>query len=102
MNINLLFKNEQELLDEEPVLRLIDYIDQLKEQLIEMEQKNDKSKELIYLDLLQQIGDSVRIILKRDAENERFNLGDDTNWKDCVIGLKDAINEFNRIYKTNI
>jgi hypothetical protein len=39
--------------------------------------KKAKDKEMIYLDILSNIDNSLRVLFKREQENERFNLGED-------------------------
>ena len=64
--------------------------------------KKSKDKEMIYLDILSNIDNSLRILFKREQENERFNLGDDVNYRECIINLKEALDEYKRIYKLRL
>lgn len=79
-------------------------IEQLEGEIIELQYqlKKSKDKEMIYLDILSNIDNSLRILFKREQENERFNLGDDVNYRECIINLKEALDEYKRIYKLRL
>lgn len=79
-------------------------IEQLEGEIIELQYqlKKSKDKEIIYLDILSNIDNSLRILFKREQENERFNLGDDVNYRECIINLKEALDEYKRIYKLRL
>ena len=79
-------------------------IEQLEGEIIELQYqlKKSKDKEMIYLDILSNIDNSVRILFKREQENERFNLGDDVNYRECIVNLKESLDEYKRIYKLRL
>ncbi len=64
--------------------------------------KKSKDKEMIYLDILSNIDNSLRILFKREQENERFNLGNDINFRESVVNLKNAMDEYKRVYKLRL
>lgn len=64
--------------------------------------KKSKDKELIYLDMLSNIDNSLKILFQREKENERFNLGDNINFRDSMVNLKSAMNEYKRVYKLRL
>jgi hypothetical protein len=64
--------------------------------------KKSKDKELIYLDILSNIDYSLKVLFEREQENERFNLGDDINFRECVINLKSALDGYKRVYKLRL
>jgi hypothetical protein len=61
-----------------------------------------KDKEMIYLDILSNIDNSLKVFFKREQENERFNLGDDVNYRECIVNLKSAMDEYIRVYKLRL
>ena len=61
-----------------------------------------KDKEMIYLDILSNINNSLRIFFDREKENERFNLGDDINYRECIVNLKSAMDDYIRVYKLRL
>lgn len=81
-----------------------DKIEQLESEIVDLkfDLKKSKDKEMIYLDILSNIDNSLRILFKREQENERFNLGDDINFRESVVNLKNAIDEYKRVYKLRL
>lgn len=81
-----------------------DYIEQLEAELIEVKTqlKNSKDKEYIYLDILSNIDISINELFNRESENNRFNLGEDINFRECVLNLKKSLDEYKRIYKLRL
>ena len=64
--------------------------------------KKSKDKEMIYLDILSNIDNSLRVLFKREQENERFNLGDNVNYRECIVNLKNALDDYKDIYKLRL
>ena len=64
--------------------------------------KKSKDKEMIYLDILSNIDNSLRVLFKREQENERFNLGDNVNYRECIVNLKNALDDYKEIYKLRL
>jgi hypothetical protein len=64
--------------------------------------KTNRDKEMIYLDILSNIDNSLKVLFKREQENERFNLGDDVNYRECIVNLKESLDEYKRIYKLRL
>lgn len=80
-----------------------DKIQELEGEIVDLkfDLKKSKDKELIYLDILSNIDLSIRDLMKREKENERFNLGEVTDYKEAVVNLKNALDEYKRVYKIN-
>lgn len=81
-------------MDKEKIEELEGEIFELRAQL-----KKAKDRELLYFDLLQNIDLSIKKLFKQEEENERFKFGETINFRDCLVGLKESINDFKRIYK---
>ena len=64
--------------------------------------KKSKDKEMIYLDILSNIDNSLKVLFKREEENERFDLGDDVNYRECIVNLKNALDDYKDIYKLRL
>jgi hypothetical protein len=79
-------------------------IEQLESEIVDLkfDLKKSKDKEMIYLDILSNIDNSLKVLFKREEENERFNLGDDIDFRQSVVNLKEALNEYKRIYKLRL
>jgi len=81
-----------------------DKIEELEGEIVELkfQLQKSKDKEMIYLDILSNIDTSLKVLFKREQENERFNLGDDVNYRECVENLKSALDEYKRVYKLRL
>lgn len=96
-SIRQIFINNQELLENESVKNLISYTEELEDEITQLRQE-DRSKEEHILQMLFDIRNSCSEILKRDEENERFKLGETFNYKECIVGLEQNINNFIKDY----
>ena len=78
----------------------IEKIDQLEEEIIELKYqlKKSKDKELIYKEILSDVDHSIKTLFKRESENDRFGLGETFNYRENMLNLKSALDEFKRIY----
>jgi hypothetical protein len=81
-----------------------DEIQELEGIVIELEYqlKKSRDKEMIYLDILSNIDNSLKVLFKREEENERFDLGDDVNYRECIVNLKNALDDYKDIYKLRL
>jgi hypothetical protein len=61
--------------------------------------KMSKDKELIYKDILSNIEISIKELFQRETENKRFNLGDEINFRESMVNLKNSLEEYKRLYK---
>jgi hypothetical protein len=79
-------------------------IELLKSEIIDLKfyLSKSKDKEMIYLDILSNIDNSLKELFKREQENERFNLGDDIDFRQSVVNLKEAMDEYKRVYKLRL
>jgi hypothetical protein len=79
-------------------------IEKLESEIVELkfDLKKSKDKEMIYLDILSNIDNSLRVLFKREQENERFNLGDNIDFRQSVVNLKEAMDEYKRVYKLRL
>jgi hypothetical protein len=79
-------------------------IEKLESEIVELkfDLKKTKDKEMIYLDILSNIDNSLKILFKREEENKRFNLGDNIDFRESVVMLQQAMNEYKRVYKLRL
>lgn len=79
-------------------------IESLKSEIVDLrfDLKKSKDKEMIYLDILSNIDNSLKELFKREQENERFNLGDNIDFKQSVMNLKMSIDEYKRVFKLRL
>lgn len=79
-------------------------IQKLEGEIFEMEStlKNHRDKERIYQEILSDINNSIIELFKREEENIRFNLGEETDYRQCMIGMKEYLDNIKREYKGKI
>ena len=79
-------------------------IELLKSEIVDLkfDLKKSKDKEMIYLDILSNIDNSLKVLFNREEENERFKLGDSVDYRECIVNLQSAINEYKRLYKIRL
>ena len=92
-------KNEEmdEFIQESEVQRLEGEVFELKTEL-----QGHRDKERIYQDILTDINNSLIDLFKREEENNRFNFGEVTDYRQCMSGMKDYLDEIKRTYKGKI
>ena len=92
-------KNEEmdEFIQESDVQRLEGEVFELKTEL-----QGHRDKERIYQDILTDINNSLIDLFKREEENNRFNFGEVTDYRQCMSGMKDYLDEIKRTYKGKI
>jgi uncharacterized FlaG/YvyC family protein len=78
-----------------------DEIQKLEGEILELKDELRKTidRELIYKEILTEIGESIDNQLKRDDENERFKFDDKINFKLFVQYMKEDLENYRRIYK---
>ena len=81
-----------------------DKIEELEGEIVELkfQLQKSKDKEMIYLDILSNIDTSLKVLFKREQENERFNLGDEVDYRECVVNLKSSLDKYKRVYKLRL
>jgi len=78
-------------------------IEQLEVENIDLkfELKQSKDKELIYLDILNNIQTGLDDLFQREHENERFHLDENIDYREALVNLKKSLQEYKRVYKVN-
>lgn len=91
-----IFKNNAELLENNSVKELILEYEEVCDQLIDLQQVSEMSKEKYLKILVREIRESISAELKRDLEAERFGESELVNFKAAVENLRDYINNYCR------
>jgi hypothetical protein len=91
-NIRNLFKNKDFLLDEPEVEELLDYCEQLQDEIVEFNFQKNNNKELAMKDMLREIVKACNETQKQQAESLRFGL-EAPDFEAAVTNLKNYINE---------
>ena len=78
-----------------------DEIQKLEGEILDLKDKLKRvtDRELIYKEILREIGESIDNQLKRDDENERFWFDEKIDFKVFVIRVKEDLENYRRIYK---
>ena len=82
--------------DSEKIMLLEDEVVELRFSI-----KDSKTKEMFYLDILNNIDSSISDLFKQEEENERFRLNEEIDYRECLINLKKSLNEYKRVYRIN-
>lgn len=95
-----IFKNAKDLLDEPEVQELLDYCEDLEDQIVDFKFEKDKNKELILLDMIKEVVKGCNALEKEQMEHERFGY-EAPNYQETITNLKRYILEIcrnNQIY----
>jgi hypothetical protein len=87
-----IFKTNRSLLDEPEVIQLLEYCEQLQDEIVEFKFEKDKNKELAMLDMLKEVIKGCNAIEKEQVEHERFGY-DTPNYQETIANLKNYIIE---------
>lgn len=68
---------------------------------LQFDLKKCKDRELIFLEIISTIDLSLKDLFNREEENLRFNIDEEINYRDCLLNLKLALNEYKRVYRVN-
>ncbi|WP_394773025.1 hypothetical protein [Flavobacterium sp.] len=89
-SVREIFKSKEYLLDEPEVEKLIEYCEELQDEIVEFKfQKND-NKELAMLDMLKEVIKGCSAIEKEQMECERFGY-EAPNYEAMISNLKNYI-----------
>jgi len=89
-SIREIFKNKEYLLEEPEVAKLLEYCEQLQDEIVEFKFEKNKNKELAMLDMLKEVIKGCNAIEKEQAEHERFGY-DVPNYQETISNLKQYI-----------
>lgn len=68
---------------------------------LQFDLKKCKDRELIFLEIISTIDLSLKDLFNREEENLRFHIDEEINYRDCLLNLKLALNEYKRVYRVN-
>ena len=82
-----LFKNNLSLLEEAEVIELLEYCDELEDEIIEFKFQKSNNKELIMIDMLQEVIKGCNDLEKEQMEHERFGY-EAPKYQESILNLK--------------
>ena len=68
---------------------------------LEFELREVKDKMNVYLDILNNIDNSVSELFEREKENERFGISEPVDYRECLSNLRLSLQEYKRVYRVN-
>ena len=91
-SIREIFKSNPSLLDKTEVAQLMEYCEQLQDEIVEFKFQKTNNKELAMLDMLKEVIKGCDAIEKEQAEHERFGY-EAPNYQETISNLKRYIYE---------
>ena len=98
-NLRDIFKNKFNLLNEPEVEQLLDYCEQLQDEIVEFKFEKNKNKELDMLDMIREVIKGCNSIEKEQTEHQRFGY-EAPNYQATISNLKTYI--LNRCHEERI
>ena len=89
-SIREIFKNNPSLLEEPEVEKLLDYCNQLQDEIVEFKYQKTNNKELAMLDMLKEVIKGCNAIEKEQTEHERFGY-EAPAYQETISNLKSYI-----------
>jgi hypothetical protein len=82
-----IFKTNPSLLDEPEVAKLLDYCEELQDEIVEFKFQKTNNKELAMLDMLKEVIKGCNAIEKEQIEHERFGF-EAPDYQEIISNLK--------------
>ncbi|AWK03678.1 hypothetical protein HYN56_05340 [Flavobacterium crocinum] len=82
-----IFRNKEYLLDEPEVIKLIDYCEELQDEIVEFKFQKTDNKELALLDMIKEVIKGCDAIEREQMEHERYGY-DAPNYQETISNLK--------------
>lgn len=82
-----LFKNKPSLLEEPEVIDLLEYCEELESEIVEFQFQKKNNKELVMLDMLQEVIKGCNTLEKEQMEYERFGY-EAPQYQESILNLK--------------
>ena len=92
-SINEIFKNNKGLMTQPEVIELIDYCEELENDVLERQLNERYNKETILLEFLREISLGCDTIIETQKENKRFRF-EDVDFEEALHGLDGNIKQF--------
>ncbi|WP_337967947.1 hypothetical protein [uncultured Flavobacterium sp.] len=89
-SVREIFKTKEYLLDEPEVERLVEYCEELQDEIVEFKFQKTNNKELAMLDMLREVIKGCNAIEKEQMEHERFGY-EVPNYQETISNLKSYI-----------
>ncbi|WP_456313728.1 hypothetical protein [Pseudomonas shirazensis] len=91
-SVREIFKSKDYLLEEPEVVKLVEYCEELQDEIVELKFEKTYNKELAMLDMLKEVIKGCNAIEKEKMEHERFGY-EAPNYEATISNLKNYIYE---------
>lgn len=85
-----LFKNNPSLLQKPEVIGLLEYCEELESEIVEFKFQKSNNKELVMIDMLQEVIKGCNDLEKEQMEHDRFGY-DAPKYQEAILSLKKYI-----------
>ncbi|PBJ12688.1 hypothetical protein [Flavobacterium sp. ACN6] len=89
-SVREIFKSKDYLLEEPEVIKLVEYCEELQDEIVELKFEKTYNKELAMLDMLKEVIKGCNDIEKEKMEHERFGY-EAPNYEATISNLKNYI-----------
>jgi hypothetical protein len=89
-SVREIFRNKEYLLEEPEVMKLVDYCEELQDELVEFKFEKTDNKELALLDMIKEVIKGCNTIEREQMEHERYGY-DAPNYQETIANLKSYI-----------
>lgn len=89
-SVREIFRNKEYLLDEPEVMKLVDYCEELQDEIVEFKFQKTDNKELTLLDMIKEVIKGCEAVEKEQMEHERYGY-DAPNYQETISNLKSYI-----------
>ena len=86
-SIREIFRNNRDLLEESEVQQLVDYCEELQDEIVELKFQKTENKELALIDMIKEVIKGCEALDKEQMEHERFGY-DAPDYKSTVSYLQ--------------
>lgn len=90
ISVREIFRNKEYLLDEPEITKLVDYCEELQDELVELKFQKTDNKELALLDMIKEVIKGCDAVEREQMEHERYGY-DAPNYQETVTNLKSYI-----------
>lgn len=91
-SVREIFKNKEYLLEEPEIIKLLEYCDELQDEIVEFKFQKTNNKELAMLDMLKEVMKGCQALEKEQMEHERFGY-EAPDYQATISNLKNYIYE---------
>ncbi|UPZ16779.1 hypothetical protein [Flavobacterium humidisoli] len=89
-SVREIFRNKEYLLEEPEVMKLVDYCEELQDEIVDFKFQKTDNKELALLDMIKEVIKGCDAIEREQMEHERYGY-DAPNYPETIANLKNYI-----------